>query len=57
MILHTKKVLVSPSFFLYETTCVSASKKRLKYNKKAAKKVRKAVSDFFIATFEIPSPL
>ena len=45
------------SFFLSETTCVSASKKRLKYNKKAAKKVRKAVSDFFITTFEIPSPL
>jgi len=45
------------SFFLSETSCVSASKKRLKYNKKAAKKVRKAVSDFFITTFEIPSPL
>jgi len=45
------------SFFLSETSCVSSSKKRLKYNKKAAKKVKKAVSDFFITTFEIPSPL
>jgi len=45
------------AFFLSETSCVSASKKRLKYNKKAAKKVKKSVSDFFITTFKIPSPL
>ena len=41
------------SFFLSETSCVSASTKRLKYNKEAAKKVRKTVTDFFISTFEI----
>jgi dienelactone hydrolase len=41
------------SFFLSDTSCISASKKRLKYNKKAAEKVKKAVEDFFISTFEI----
>ena len=33
--------------------CIIKSKKRLKYNKEAATKVRKAVTDFFITTFEI----
>ena len=41
------------SFFLSETSCVTASKRRIKYNKKAATKVKKTVTDFFISTFEI----
>jgi hypothetical protein len=45
------------AFFLTDTSCIIKSKKRLKYNKEAATKVRKAVTDFFITTFEITSPL
>ena len=45
------------SFFLSDTSCISESKKRLKYNKEAAEKVRKAVTDFFITTFKITSPI
>ncbi len=45
------------AFFLTDTSCIIKSKKRLKYNKEAATKVRKAVTDFFINTFEITSPL
>ena len=45
------------SFLLANTSCITKSKKRLKYNKVAAMKVKKAVTDFFINTFEIPSPL
>ena len=41
------------AFFLTDTSCIIKSKKRLKYNKEAATKVRKAVTDFFITTFEI----
>ena len=45
------------AFFLTDTSCIIKSKKRLKYNKEAATKVRKTVTDFFIDTFEIASPL
>ena len=45
------------SFLLADTSCMAKSKKRLKYNKIAAMKVKKAVTDFFINTFEITSPL
>ena len=45
------------SFLLADTSCVAKSKRRLKYNKEAAEKVKKAVTDFFITTFEITSPL
>ena len=45
------------AFFLTDTSCIIKSKKRLKYNKEAATKVRKVVTDFFITTFEITSPL
>ncbi len=45
------------SFFLSDISCYSDSKKRLKYNKEAATKVKKAVTDFFINTFEIPSSI
>jgi dienelactone hydrolase len=41
------------SFFLSEISCVTASKRKIKYNKKAATKVKKTVTDFFISTFEI----
>jgi hypothetical protein len=43
------------SFLLADTSCMAKSKKRLKYNKEAAMKVKKAVTDFFINTFEISS--
>ena len=45
------------SFLLADTSCMAKSKKRLKYNKEAAEKVRKAVTDFFITTFKITSPI
>ena len=45
------------SFFLTDTSCYKDSKKRLKYNKEAATKVKKAVTDFFINTFELPFSL
>jgi dienelactone hydrolase len=45
------------SFLLADTSCIAKSKKRLKYNKEAAENVKKAVTDFFITTFEITSPL
>ena len=45
------------SFLLADTSCIAKSKKRLKYNKVAAMKVKKAVTDFFINTFEISSPM
>ena len=45
------------SFLLADISCIAKSKKRLKYNKEAAENVKKAVTDFFITTFEITSPL
>ena len=47
----------SMSFFLSDTSCISESKKILKYNKEAAAKVGKAATDFFITTFKITSPI
>jgi len=52
-LVNQAKYYENMSFFLSETSCVTASKRRLKYNKEAAKKVRKTVTDFFISTFEI----
>ena len=43
----------SMSFLLADTSCMAKSRKRLKYNKIAAMKVKKTVVDFFINTFEI----
>ena len=56
-LVKSAKYYKTMAFFLTDTSCIIKSKKRLKYNKEAATKVRKAVADFFITTFEITSPL
>ena len=56
-LVKSAKYYKTMAFFLTDTSCIIKSKKRLKYNKEAATKVRKAVTDFFITTFEITSPL
>ena len=43
--------------FISDSSCKIESKHTVKYNKEAATKVRKAVADFLIDTFEITSPL
>jgi len=40
-----------------DSSCAAKTNNTTKYNKEAAVKVRKAVTDFFIDTFEITSPL
>ena len=56
-LVKSAKYYKTMAFFLTDTSCIIKSKKRLKYNKEAAIKVRKAVTDFFITTLEIASPL
>ena len=56
-LVKSAKYYKTMAFFLTDTSCIIKNKKRLKYNKEAATKVRKAVTDFFITTFEITSPL
>ncbi len=40
-----------------DSSCAAKTKNTTRYKRKAAKKSRKAVADFFIKTFEITSPL
>jgi len=51
---YQKKSMVG---FMSDSSCKIESKHTVKYNKEAATKVRKAVADFLIDTFEITSPL
>ena len=51
---HQKKAMAG---FISDSSCKIESKHTVKYNKEAATKVRKAVTDFLIDTFEITSPL
>jgi len=43
--------------FISDSSCKIESKHTVKHNKEAATKIRKAVTDFLIDTFEITSPL
>ena len=43
--------------YMADSSCAAKTNNTTKYNKEAAVKVRKAVTDFFIDTFEITSPL
>ena len=51
---HFKKEMMH---YMTDISCAAKTNNTTKYNKEAATKVRKAVADFLIDTFEITSPL
>ena len=57
MVETTKKFSKEMMHYMADSSCAAKTKNTTRYQKKAAKKSRKAVADFFINTFEIPSTL
>jgi len=52
-LVEQEKNYSTTSFLLSDTSCISDSKRTLKYNNKSAKKVKEAVTNFIIKTFKI----
>ena len=57
MIETTEKFSKEMMHYMADSSCAAKTKNTTRYQKKAAKKSRKAVADFFINTFEITSSL